>query len=137
MVLDEWTITDADPEWDFQVRVLRDPNSTRPELWADVYDEVVMRREENEESAQWAREAVTGWLADDWQWAGVEVLPVHRSGAEFSDVTASVGMCEYGMLPDAVDTAERAYVRKAWVEYLMHKARPEAEKALAALRAGA
>jgi len=147
MKLDEWTITDADPVWDFHVEVLPDPMSGRPEDNGDDYDAELMLRladqddmltaEDGEKAADWARRAVAAWENDDWRFAILTVTPVHKgTGAVFVDQTDTLGGVDYGWLPGptaedkGVWTSDREYVRLTWVDDMIDNVRGLAYEAL-------
>lgn len=147
--LDEWTITDASQEWDFRIVINKDDWAGRPEKHGDIYSVAAMNdahdkdpestEEDRKAAVLWARQAVRAWERDLWTFAAITVHPVHKKYGDIVPVaSASMGACDYGLLPNGdgtnVDTSARDYVMSAWGDDLVAEATGLANEALTELR---
>lgn len=143
MNFDMWTIEDADPKWNFLIRVEPDPDTGRPELYADAYNPEFHEKEGEPESAEWARQAIKAWERDDWHWVVLFVTPILKdSEVIFDGATQTLGAVEYGFIPDGSAsggtwTSAREYLRSSYLDDLMKEAKGSASEAMRAMAGAA
>lgn len=138
MILDSWTIDDADKVWDFHIEIHYDDETGRPDKHADAYDPEFLEKQGEIEASRWARETLKAWRNDLWNWAVIHVTPLLKGkGVSFEGDSQVLCSVDYGWIPgpgSGVWTSDRSYLRTALLNDMMEEAKSQAENKLSEIK---